>query len=387
MQTTQVVQHADLAHFVPKLCVIKLGSAVVTTDVGHLDMAVLDRVAGFVSRRLESGLASLIVSSGAVASGIGQMGFERRPKGLPAKQALAAVGQSRLMASWDEAFARHGRRVAQVLLTAGDFDDRRRYLNVRYTLEKLIEYGAVPIINENDTVTVDELRFGDNDDLALLIAIKMMAEALVLLTSVGGFYRRPPSGKDAGELVEVVRKVTPEIEAMVSGEKSAFGSGGMASKLRVAAKAAQSGILALIAPGKKPDILEELFAGKGGGTLFPAHASARLTRRQRFIAFSRVTPRGRVWIDDGAVRALVTGKKSLLPAGVTRTEGDYARHDVIEALDPQGRPVARGLTNYSAAEVAAILGRRTGEIESILGARDYEEIIHRDNLVVMENEG
>ena len=375
--------HADLARFDPALLVLKLGSGVVTTDVGTLDGGVLDDVADFVSKRLERRRPTLIVSSGAVASGIGEMGLTERPKDLPARQALAAIGQSHLMARWEDAFAGRGRHVAQILLSAEDFQDRRRYLNMRYTLEQLFGYGVAPIINENDTITVDELRFGENDGLALLIAIKMMAEMLVFLTSVDGLYAAMPGPGEKPKIIERVERVTPEIEAMAQG-KSAAGSGGMGSKLRAAGQAARSGIPVLIVPGKEKGILERVFAGKGGGTLFLAEGDSRYTRRQRFIAFSRLTPRGRVWVDEGAVRAMVTAKKSLLPAGVRRTEGDYERQDVIEVLAPDGTAIARGLTNYNSAEVRAILGRRTSEIEKILGARDYDEVIHRDNLVMIE---
>ncbi|HBF33003.1 TPA: glutamate 5-kinase [Candidatus Sumerlaeota bacterium] len=384
MKPSDVKSLADLAHFDPQLCVIKLGSAVLTTGVGQLDMGVLERVAEFVSARLERGKYTLIVSSGAVASGIGAMGLASRPKGLPAKQALAAIGQTRLVASWGEAFAKYDRRVAQLLLTAKDFDDRRRYLNIRFTLEQLFEFGVVPIFNENDTVTVDELRFGDNDNLACLLAVKMMAESLIILSGVDGLYRSMPKRGEKPDIVEVVPEITPEIEAMAGTEVSSVGTGGMASKLAVARHASHVGIPTILASGKRPGILKDLFAGKGGGTLFLGKAGAHLSRRERFIAFNRISPRGRVFIDDGAVKALVVQKKSLLPAGVKRTEGDYARHDVIEVVAQDGHVLARGMTNYAAAEVEKILGRRTGEIEKILGARDYDEIIHRDNLVVIE---
>ena len=383
MQPSDVKSLADLAHFDPQLCVIKLGSAVVTTGVGQLDMGVLERVAEFVSARLERCKQTLIVSSGAVAAGIGAMGLPSRPKGLPAKQALAAIGQGHLMACWGEAFAKYNRRVAQVLLTAKDFDDRRRYLNIRFTLEQLFEFGVAPIFNENDTVTVDELRFGDNDNLACLLAVKMMAESLIILSGVEGLYRSMPKRGEKPDIIEVVPEITPEIEAMVGVEISSVGTGGMASKLSVAHHAAQVGIPTILASGKRIGILKDLFAGKGGGTLFLAKPGAHLSRRERFIAFNRISPRGRVVIDDGAEKALIERKKSLLPAGVKRTEGDYARHDVIEVVTQDGRMLARGMTNYSASEVEKILGCRTAEIEKILGSRDYDEIIHRDNLVVI----
>lgn len=385
-KTFPLKSHEDLKNFQPELCVIKLGSSVVTDGLGKLDQAVLDEVADFVSRQMDKGRACLIVSSGAVAAGIGQMQFNRRPKGLPAKQALAAIGQGSLLECWKRAFGRHNRQVAQLLLTASDFDDRRRYLNVRYTLEKLRGYGVAPIINENDTVTVDELRFGDNDDLALLLALKMLADCMILLTSVGGLHRGQPGPSGQGELVEIVREITPEIQAMISSKTSQWGSGGMGSKLRVADQAARSGIPTLIAPGKQPGILDDLFKGKGGATFFPPHTRPRLNRRKRFIAFNRIRPRGSLQVDAGAVKALVERKKSLLPAGVMQCEGDFSRQDVVEVLGPDGTVVARGLASYNAEEIRAILGARTGEIEKRLGYRDYEEVIHRDNLVVFPEE-
>jgi glutamate 5-kinase len=420
----QVRGHGDLARFDPALCVLKLGSAVVTTNVGELDSAVLGEVAGFAARRLDRGRATLIVSSGAVAAGIGMMGLAKRPKHLPDLQALAAIGQSRLMDAWGQAFAAHGRSVAQVLVSAEDFRDRRRYLNMRYTFERLFQFGVVPIVNENDTITIDELRFGDNDGLAQLIAIKMVADLLVFMTGIGGLFRlhgsadgveiaksakgaEGPEGaerakrtsdaedaKDANrpagqpELVLVVEKITPDVLALASGEKSNVGSGGMRSKLEAARQATLAGIPVLIAPGKQPGALDRLLRGEGGGTLLLAEgAPARYSRRERFIAFSRLAPRGRLWVDDGAARALVTGKKSLLPAGVTRTEGEYERGFVVEVLDPADRVIARGLTSYGSREVQIIKGKKTAEIESLLGSRDYDEIIHRDNLVVLDHPG
>lgn len=382
-QPHQIKTHADLGQFDPRLLVIKLGSGVVTTGAGSLDTAVLDDVAAFVSRRFDRGMPTMIISSGAVASGIGVSGCGVRPPGLPAKQALAAIGQIHLMADWDKAFARYNRHVAQILVSADDFRDRRRYLNMRYTIDQLFEFGAVPIFNENDTITVDELRFGENDGLALLVAVNMMADCLVFLTGVGGLYKSMPTNGDKPHLIERVERVTPEIEAMADG-KSDAGTGGMTTKLRAARVASNSGIPTLIAPGKQKGILDSIFSGKGGGTLFLARATANYNRRQRFIAFSRLAPRGRVWVDAGAVHALIVGKKSLLPAGVGRTEGDYQRQDVIEVLSPEGKAIARGITNYGSDEVAAIKGRKTKEIGEILGARDYDEIIHRDNLVVIE---
>ncbi len=381
-----ISQHSDLASFSPALCVLKLGSAVLTTETGTLDSAVLDTVAQFSTERLARGQHTMIVSSGAVALGIGEMQLESCPKRLPARQALAAIGQSRLMAAWRNAFAKHDRTVAQILVSADDFRDRRRYLNMRYTLDTLFEMGAVPIFNENDTVTVDELRFGENDGLAQLLAIKMMADCLVFLTNVGGLYEKMPDAGESRKAVAVVPKVTQQVLDHVSDALSAQGSGGMLSKLQAAREATKAGIHTMIVPGKERDVLGRLFSGEGVGTLFPARSEASgLSRRKRFIAFSRIEPLGRIWIDDGAVRALVKGKKSLLPAGVTRTDGEYERGQVIEVRNAEDRAIARGLSNFGSSEVDKIKGRRTDEIEAALGSRDYDEIIHRDNLVMIDD--
>lgn len=385
MNGASVKSHADLAEYDPHLCVIKLGSAVVTKGIGELDKTVLDEVAAFICRRLDRNLPTILVSSGAVAAGIGELHLTNRPERVPELQALAAVGQARLMAWWGEAFAQHNRHVAQVLVSAEDFRDRRRYLNMRYTFEKLFDLGVTPIINENDTITIEELRFGDNDGLGQLIAIKMMADLLVFLTGVGGLYRHMPAKNEEPELVEVINRVTPEILAMASGGKSTQGTGGMGSKLEAARLAASAGIPSLIAPGKIPGILDHLMNGKGGATLILPRGTSTLSRRQRFIAFSRVKPRGQLWVDAGAMRALIKGKKSLLPVGVIKSEGKFDRQNVVDVIGPNGQNFARGLTNYNSDETFYIMGRHSAEFERLLGTRNwYEEIIHRDNLVVLE---
>lgn len=376
-----VRSHADLARLQPGLSVVKLGSSVVTTDVGHLDRDVLRDVAAFASRRLEKGGQTIIISSGAVAAGIGQLGLGRRPNTLPELQALAAVGQGRLMAQWGEAFAEHKREVAQVLVSAEDFRDRRRYLNMRYTFEKLFEHGVVPIVNENDTITIEELRFGDNDGLAQLVAIKMMADLLVFMTTAEGLY-----GRDGKEVVRVVEQIGEDVLSLALDTRSSRGSGGMRSKLEAARTAAHAGIPVVIAPGKGRGTLNKLLQGEQVGTLILAEGPARYNRRQRFIAFSRLEPRGRLMVDAGAQKALVTGKKSLLPAGITACEGEIEPGYVVDVVGPSGQVIARGITNYSGGDIDRIKGRQSSEIADVLGHCDYTEVIHRDNLVVMEHE-
>ncbi len=379
--TVVVRSHEDLARLQPELAVVKLGSSVVTTDVGHLDAGVLREVAAFAAQRRREGQHTIIISSGAVAAGIGQLGLGRRPNTLPELQALAAVGQSRLMAQWGEVFAEHECEVAQVLVSAEDFRDRRRYLNMRYTFEKLFEHGVVPIVNENDTITIEELRFGDNDGLAQLVAIKMMADLLVFMTTASGLY-----GDDGETVIRVVEQIDESILSFASEDISSRGTGGMRSKLEAARTAAHAGIPVVIAPGKSRNTLRKLAEGREVGTLILPEGPARYNRRQRFIAFSRLEPRGSLTVDAGAERALVTGKKSLLPAGVTQCKGIFDSGYVVDVLGPSGGVIARGIANYNSTDVSHIMGRQSSEIADILGHCDYDEIIHRDNLVVMEHE-
>ncbi|MCB2153740.1 glutamate 5-kinase [bacterium] len=367
----------------PRRLVVKLGSNILSTPEGTLDATRIETLAAAVGRLHESGAQVIIVSSGAVAAGMGRLGLKERPRQLPRLQALASVGQSRLMRTYSDAFHQYGVPTAQILLTRGDLEDRRRYLNAHETIEALLEMGAVPVINENDTVTTDELTFGDNDLLSAFIAVKSSAELLVLLTDIDGLYSANPQKSPDAHLIEVVQKVTSEIEALGAGPGSRLGRGGMASKLSAARHATRFGIPTVIANGRCDSILDEVASGQFRGTLFLAQSTRRGKGRARLHWISTHRPRGSVQVDDGAAKMLLTAGKSLLPVGVVAVEGDFERGDVISIRDGQEQEIARGITNYNTAEVRRLMGCRVRELRDESGAPPpYEELVHRDNLHV-----
>jgi glutamate 5-kinase len=364
--------------------VLKLGSAVLTTTQGELDEPVLRQLCDEVAALVSSGRKVIIVTSGAVAAGRGALGVRDRKPTIAVKQALAAVGQSRLMQIYTELFARHKIIVGQMLLSRSDMEDRRRYVNARYTLEELLRRGCIPIINENDTVTVDELRFGDNDGLAAMVAVKMQADTLLLLSDVDGLYDSNPKANKAARLLEHVTEITPEMVAGASGAGSRdgvqVGSGGMTSKVLAAKIATEAGVCVSIAHGKRTGVLAEILSGNFHGTYFAAKHS-RHTRRRQWILSGKTSGR-RVQVDDGAREALLARKKSLLPAGVLHVEGEFQPQELVEIVDRSGNLLGRGIINYSSAELLRIKGHKTADIESILGSKPYDEAIHRDNLAL-----
>lgn len=353
--------------------VVKIGSQVLAGADGRLDQAYLQDVAQQVVQLRAGGIAVTLVSSGAIAAGLTELKLGARPKDLALLQAIAAVGQRRLMDAWAAAFGAHGIAVAQVLLTRQDVDDRARFLNVRNTLHAVQQLSAVAVVNENDTISTDELAqisFGDNDLLAALVAAAMGAELLVLLSGVDGL------SDESGAIVSQVDDLT-EARRHLRAERSAMGKGGMASKLEAAKLVTAAGETLVLAGGRTPNVLQKIVAGETVGTLF-ASSAPRRTARSRWIGHAR--PTGSVVIDEGAVRAVVEAHRSLLPAGVVRVEGSFAPGDVIAVLDPNGREVARGLTNYSSTDVARIAGKRSDEVRALLSGEAYEEVIHRDNM-------
>jgi len=367
--------------------VVKCGSTVLSAGVGRLDLRLINRLALEMACARQNQIEIIYVSSGAVACGVGLTGRDRPPQTLPEKQALAAIGQCRLMHVYSSIFDAYDIRIAQILLTRADMEDRRRYLNAEYTLHTLLEEGALPIINENDTVTVDELKFGDNDGLAALIAAKMQADLLVILTDVEGLMSADPRQDPTASLVPLVEVGGPDSGAYTLAKtrgRSKFGSGGMSSKLEAARVATLAGVATVIANGTRPGALTDIFAGREVGTLFvpsPSAARERLSARERWILAK--SPMGRrLLVDDGARHALLEGKKSLLPVGVIAVEGEFRKGDVVEVCDRRGAPLARGLVNYSSDLCQRMKGRKTAEIEKEFGALDYPEVIHRDNLVV-----
>jgi len=321
-----------------------------------------------------------VVSSGAVAAGKADLGITGRPPTIPLKQAAAAIGQSRLMRSYKEEFRARDQLVAQVLLTRDDLANRRRYLNARNTVMTLLDYGVIPIINENDTVVVDEIRFGDNDNLSAMVTNLVEANLLVILSDVDGLYERDPRQHPEAQLITEVERITEEIEAMAGGTANSLGTGGMATKIKAAKRAALYGAATVIINGCQEGQLSRLFAGEEIGTYF-LPARDRMAAKKHWIAFTK-KPRGKLFVDDGAKNALVDRGKSLLPSGIKGVEGGFDRGDAVRLCDLQGVEFAKGVTDYSLSELLRIMGKKSSEIESILGYKYGDDVVHRDNMVL-----
>jgi len=372
--------------FVPGQIVLKLGSAVLTRNEDErLDENLLDDVAREVSGLFDKGRHAILVSSGAIASGIGLLRSSGKPRSIPEKQAFAAVGQSRLMHLYSVHFSRYGRNIAQLLLTREDMEDRRRYLNTRYTLDKLLSMGVVPVINENDTTAIDELKFGDNDLLSAIVTAKMKAEFLIILSDVDGLFDKDPREHPDARLISRVEKITPEIEAMAAFAPSRLGVGGMQSKIEAARRAAYAGAYVCICNGKRRGVLGDLFEGRCPGTLFTPERSKELSSRERWIAFGKSGINRWLIIDDGAKKALIKGKKSLLAVGIKEVKGEFEQGDVVEIRDASGNRLGKGLVNYNSGDIRKISGAKSEEIEKILGQKQYNEVIHRDNMIIFSD--
>ncbi len=362
--------------------VIKVGSALVTSDGRGLDRERIADWVGQIASLQAQGVRPVMVSSGSVAEGIQRLGWRQRPHALYQMQAAAAVGQMGLVEAYEREFQRYGLRTAQILLTHEDLSDRRRYLNARSTLRALLDMGVVPIVNENDTVSTDEIRFGDNDTLAALVTNLAEADLLLILTDQQGLFDADPRRHADAQLIGEAAADDARLEPMCSDAPGVLGSGGMRAKVLAAKRAAQSGAITLIAPGREAQIMERVRAGEGVGTLlWPSRE--RLAARKQWLA-GHLQVRGRVWLDDGAVAVLRRDGRSLLPVGVTAVDGAFARGEMVACLDHAGREIARGLANYGASETALIRGQSSHRIETILGYVDEPELIHRDNLVLTE---
>jgi glutamate 5-kinase len=362
--------------------VVKVGSRSLTDDNGQLDRIQVANLARQLLVLVDMGKRVVLVSSGAVASGVGKLGLPSRPTDLATLQAVAAIGQTHLIQVYEQTFAEHGRHAAQILLTASELDDRVAYLNVRNTLRRLLEMGAIPIINENDTVAVDELKttFGDNDRLAGMVAGLLEGSVLAILSDVRGLFDRDPRDPEA-RVVSTVERIDESVEDMVRDRKTGVSKGGMASKLTTAKFVTNSGQSVIIAWGREPNVLIQLAQGETTGTLFLPQ-SKTLTPRKRWIGFS-AQPAGQLVVDDGAARAMCIDGRSLLAIGVREVSGDFGKGDIVSIVNLQSAEVARGLINYSSTQVRQIRGCRSDRIEQILGQCPYEEVIHRDNLAVM----
>ena len=365
-----------------KRIVVKVGRAVLTDDNG-ISQEVIENIAREIAFLHDSGREVILVSSGAVAAGRARINFKNGGAGLgiKEKQALAAIGQSSLMQIYDRVFSSLSQTIAQVLLTHKDLAVRKRYLNARNTLFTLFKLGAIPIINENDTVSVEELRFGDNDMLGAHICNLIEADMFICLTDVVGMYTGNPASDPQARQIYTVDEITPEVEAMASYAKSKLGTGGMRSKIRAAKIVSAGGGSSFIGPGREPEILRKLFSGEMIGTFFLPHKE-RISGRQRWIA-SVLKPKGRLILDDGACKALVKNNKRLLPSGIREVEGEFGVGDAVHCAGIGGDTIAVGLINYSSIDIKKIQGYHSREIERILGYCDSEEVMHRDNIVLL----
>ena len=361
--------------------VVKVGSGLITVAGQGPSSGAIAALAGDLSALVKDRREVALVSSGAIATGMARLGLSARPRSIPEKQAAAAVGQSSLMWHYEQAFKGHGIQVGQVLLTGQDIADRGRYLNARNTLLALLGFGVLPVVNENDTVAVDEIKVGDNDNLAAHVAHLIDADLLVLLTDVDGLYTGDPRRDPSAQRLETVLAITDDIQRLAFDATSNVSVGGMSTKLQAAEKANASGIPMIIARGSEPSVLQRLLAGEALGTYFQPRDD-RLAARKRWIAFA-VPPQGRLTVDAGAKKALTERGKSLLPSGVTLVEGEFPAGAVVALVEPDGQEFARGLVNYDAHEVERIRGMKTNEIEKTLGYKGCDEVIHRDNLVVL----
>ena len=365
-----------------KRIVIKVGSSTITYGNGKRNFSRIDHLAREIADLANQGKEIILVSSGAVAVGVDRLGLAAKPKTIPGKQAAAAVGQGVLMHTYEKIFAEYGQIVAQVLLTRMDSVDRHRYTNSRNTFLALLEHKVIPIVNENDVVAIDELKIGDNDNLSALVAGIIDADLLIILSDIDGLYTANPQKDPNAKLVPEVTDITPEIEASAGDAGSKVGTGGMFTKIQAAKMATSSGINMVIASGEEKDAISRILEGEEIGTLFVSREN-RLQFRKRWLAFgARIA--GKIVVDDGCAKAVrKAGGCSILPAGITDVEGEFEAGNTISVVNKNGHELARGLSNYSSEELDMIKGAKTSEIENILGHKHFDEVIHRDDLVIL----
>jgi glutamate 5-kinase len=359
--------------------VVKVGSGVLTGKDGLNSRVISDLTKDICTLR-KKGTEVILVSSGAIASGLKKIGLPKRPDTISGKQAVAAVGQPHLMMAWEKAFERHGEKVAQILITRDDFNHRERYLNARNTLFTLLAWKIVPIINENDTVIVDEIKFGDNDHLSAMVTSLIDAQLLVCLTDLDGLYDKDPRAHKDAHLIRVVRRVSGEVLKYADSIPGYLGTGGMGSKIKAAQNVAFGGVPTIIANGTHAGVLGSVFRGGETGTLFLPQ-DVTLCSRKRWIAFTKA-PKGRIVIDPGAEKAILKGGKSLLPSGIKEVRGIFNLGDSVVLLNEKGEELAVGMVNYAAGDIRKIMGLKTSAIEEALGYKHDDEVIHRDNLVL-----
>ena len=360
--------------------VIKVGTSTLTHNTGKLNLLLIEKLVRQLTDLKHQGKEVLLVTSGAVGAGMGKLGLKEKPKTIPEKQAAAAVGQGILMHIYEKFFAEYGGVVAQLLLTRADIMDRQRFLNARNTLLTLLKQDVTPIINENDTVAIEEFKFGDNDTLAALVAGLVDADLVILLSDIDGLYTADPRKDPNATLIKVVEGITPEVQSLAGSVGSKFGSGGMATKISAAKTAINSGIPMIIANGAKPDILRSIFGGEEEGTLFLPR-EVKPQAKKRWIAFGSAL-KGTIFVDMGARKAIIENGTSLLPSGIKAVEGEFSSGHVVKIVDEEGAEFARGIVNYNSHEINKIKGQQCKDIQKILGHKDYDEVVHRDNLAI-----
>lgn len=354
---------------------MKVGTRVLTSDNNRIDSSVIKGLSSDIAFLADRGTEVVLVTSGAIGSGLGLLDIPKKGRSLSELQAIASIGQNHLMDIYNEYLGEKGYRAGQILLTQEDLNDRKRFLNIRYTLNALLKYKAVPVINENDSVSTEEIKFGDNDRLSSLVADLADSDLLIILTDVEGLYDRN------GKVIDEVDAVTGNVKELCAGKGCEESTGGMSSKLDAVRNATKAGIPCVIARGKRKGLIRDICAGQKIGTYF--HASKKtLAARKRWIAFGKKS-KGTVFVDDGACEAVQKKHRSLLPGGIVAVTGGFIQGDVVD-ISGSGSVIARGLSNYSVEEVKKIMRKKTAEIESILGYKDYDEVIHRDNLVLIE---
>jgi glutamate 5-kinase len=359
--------------------IVKIGSNVLTQDAG-LNVTTIRSLSRQISRLMDTGLEVILVSSGAMASGIRKIGLTQRPEEIPKRQAIAAIGQAGLILEYEKAFAKDKRKVAQLLFTSEDLNHRQRYLNARNTLHTLLSWKIIPIINENDTIMVEEIKLGDNDNLAAMIALLMDADVLISLTDIDGLYNKDPRTHTDAKLIPEVIAYSRQIEAFASSIPGALGKGGMISKIKAARKVTAAGIPMIIAKGDKRNILLKLFKGNLHGTYFVPKAK-KMPSRKSWIAYT-LKPKGRIVIDHGACKAIINNGKSLLPSGIVRVIGNFGIGAPVQMMDQKEEILAHGLVNYNSTDIRKIMGLKTDQITKQLGEKPYDEVVHRDNLVL-----
>ena len=364
--------------------VIKIGTNLLADKEEGINLERMNEIAKNVASLQRQGKHVVLVSSGAIGAGVAALKLKERPKTIPEKQATAAIGQPLLMEAYENAFRIQEYTIAQILLTKDDFTNRARYLNAKNTFSALLEKDVIPVVNENDTVAIEEIKLGDNDNLSALVANLIEADLLIILSDIDGLFSDDPTKNHNAELIPIVEKITPQLEKLAKSSKTELSTGGMITKIQAAKRCVSAGIAVIIANGKNSGVLDEIFSGNFRGTLF-LPAEKKLNVRKKWIGFVSHT-NGYIVVDDGAKNALLKRQKSLLPSGVLEVHGEFKAHDTISVRDREGTEIAKGVTGFSSMDIGKIKGKKTSELEKILNCKSCDEVIHRDNLVLIGEE-